>query len=285
MVSTTFNNKEIYNQSLELASDHYENFPVASFIFPKRIRKDVALIYRFARTADDIVDEGDEDDKVKLNLLNSFRSDFEESLKGNYKNKFWELLHQTIIQKQLNPQHFLNLLTAFEQDLKQKSYETFEDLLGYCKNSANPVGRIMLELYGIKSEKIVNYSDKICTALQLTNFWQDVKIDIHKNRIYIPLDDFEKFNSNSECLKAEQTPPVLRQIIEYEVKRTDRLFIEGEKILEFLPYRLRLQVGWTINGGRKILKKISKSNYDVLNYRPTLSKVDYLSALVGTLFK
>lgn len=284
-MSTISNSKEVYNQSLTLASEHYENFPVASFIFPKRIRKDVALIYRFARTADDIVDEGDEDDETKLMVLNLFRSDFEESLKGNYKNKFWELLHQTIIRKELSSQYFINLLMAFEQDLKQKSYETFDDLLGYCKNSANPVGRIMLELYGIKSEKVVNYSDKICTSLQLTNFWQDVKIDIQKNRIYVPIEDFRKFNCKTDILHSEQTPGAIRQIIEYEVKRTNRLFIEGEKILEFLPYRLRLQVGWTINGGRKILKKISKSNYDVLNYRPTLSKVDYLSALVGTLFK
>lgn len=284
-MSTISNSKEVYNQSLTLASEHYENFPVASFIFPKRIRKDVALIYRFARTADDIVDEGDEGDETRLKILNSFRSDFEESLKGSYKNKFWELLHQTIIRKELSSQYFINLLMAFEQDLKQKSYKTFDDLLGYCKNSANPVGRIMLELYGIKSEKVVNYSDKICTALQLTNFWQDVKIDIQKKRIYIPIEDLRKFNCETDMLHSEQTPDAISQIIEYEVKRTDRLFIEGEKILECLPYRLRLQVGWTINGGRKILKKISKSNYDVLNYKPTLSKVDYLSALVGTLFK
>jgi len=278
----SFNKKELseLNDAIDLAETHYENFPVASLLFPKNIRNDVALIYRFARTADDIVDEGNDPDEIKHNKLSSFMNEFEEALNGNYKNNFWKLLHNTITSKQLNPVHFLNLLTAFEQDIYKKEYETFDELLGYCKNSANPVGRIILELNDIRDENINLLSDDICTALQLTNFWQDVKIDLKKGRIYIPQEDFKKFGADKSSLFEEQINDNLRQIIEFELERTEQLFNEGSKILNYLPFRLRWQIKWTINGGTKIIEKIKKNDYDVLNFRPTLSKIDFLIALI-----
>lgn len=278
----SFNKKELseLNDAIDLAENHYENFPVASLLFPKKIRNDVALIYRFARTADDIVDEGNDPDEIKHNKLSSFMNEFEEALNGNYKNNFWKLLHNTITSKQLNPVHFLNLLKAFEQDLFKKEYETFDELLSYCENSANPVGRIILELNNIRDEKLNLLSDRICTALQLTNFWQDVKIDLKKGRIYIPQEDFNKFGVDKSSLFEEQINDNLRQIIEFELERTEQLFKEGSKILNYLPFRLRWQIKWTINGGTKIIEKIKKNDYDVLNFRPTLSKIDFLIALM-----
>lgn len=278
----SFNKKELseLNDAIDLAENHYENFPVASLLFPKKIRNDVALIYRFARTADDIVDEGNDPDEIKHNKLSSFMNEFEEALNGNYKNNFWKLLHNTITSKQLNPVHFLNLLKAFEQDIFKKEYETFDELLSYCKNSANPVGRIILELNDIRDENINLLSDDICTALQLTNFWQDVKIDLQKGRIYIPKEDFKKFGTDKSSLYGEQKTDNLRQLIKFELERTEKLFTDGRKILKFLPFRLRWQIKWTINGGTKIIEKIKKNDYDVLNFRPTLSKIDFLIALI-----
>lgn len=267
-------------ESVNLAAEHYENFPVASFLFPKELRKDVALIYRFARTADDIVDEGGDNDETKLVQLNIFRNYFVNALSGNYESDYWKLLHSTIISKNLNSQHFLNLLVAFEQDLRKKEYSTFTELLDYCENSANPVGRIILELYGIKDPKIVKLSDKICSALQLTNFWQDVKIDTLKSRIYIPLEDFNAFSVDKTIIKSEQIDDNLRQIVKFEVDRTEQMFADGSKILQFLPKRLKWQIKWTINGGLIILEKIRKNHYDVLNYKPTLKKFDYIIALL-----
>jgi len=278
----SYHKKELseLDDAINLAEAHYENFPVASLLFPKKIRNDVALIYSFARTADDIVDEGNEPIDLKHNKLVFFRNEFESALKSNYKSNFWKLLHNTITSKQLNPVHFFNLLIAFEQDLFKKEYATFDELLSYCENSANPVGRIILELNNIRDESLNLLSDKICTALQLTNFWQDVKIDFKKGRIYIPQEDFKKFGTDKSSLLQKQITDNLRQIIKFELGRTEQLFKEGSKILNYLPFRLRWQIKWTINGGTKIIEKIKKNDYDVLNFRPTLSKSDFLIALI-----
>lgn len=278
-MKTRKSDSHTYKEAKTLSSDHYENFPVASFLFRKELRKDVALIYKFARTADDIADEGNYSNEERRISLTRYRNEFENALENNYHNTFWKLLHDTIQKRKLNPQHFSDLLSAFEQDIFKNEYATFDDLLGYCKNSANPVGRIILELYGIDDEKTVSHSDKICTALQLTNFWQDVSIDLQKNRIYIPQEDFAKFGTEKSILKSEQIDEKLRQIIKFEIERTERMFYEGSEILNFLTGRLKWQIKWTINGGMKILNKIRKNNYDVLNYRPTLSKIDYITTL------
>lgn len=277
------NEASVYQEALQLSSEHYENFPVTSFLFPRYLRKDVALVYRFARVADDIVDEGNNPPDIKQKRLSQFRDNFKNSLNGNYQNTFWELLHKTIEARNLNTQNFLNLLSAFEQDISKNEYKTFGELLAYCENSANPVGKIILELYGIKDDEVIMLSDKICTALQLTNFWQDVSVDMQKDRVYIPLEDFSKFKTEKSILFSEQNTGELRQIIKFEVDRTKKMFIEGAKIIEFLTGRLKWQIKWTINGGMKILGKMEKNNYDVLNYKPTLTKFDYIIALVNPL--
>lgn len=272
---------DVYKESEQLASEHYENFPVASFLFPKPLRKDVTVIYAFARRADDIADEGHFSEEERIHKLNSFRASFQKSLQGHYDSDFWKVLSYTIKKRNLDPSNFTKLLSAFEQDITKKRYNNFEEIIDYCERSANPVGRLILQLYNSENEHTVYYSDKICSALQITNFLQDVSIDIKKGRIYLPLEDMRKFEVLETDFYKNETSNKLKKLIEFEVGRVDRMFVEGEEILNHLNYRLKLQVGWTINGGRTILRKIKKNNYEVLNYRPTLSKIDYITAMIN----
>jgi len=182
-----------YEQALMLAKSHYENFPVVSVLIPSQLRKHIAIIYWFARTADDLADEGNLSDVERIEKLDTFESDFISSLTNEATTDFVAALKQTIISNNLSRENFLKLLKAFKQDVTKKRYNNFEEVLDYCSNSANPVGRILLELFDIRNDKAFFYSDKICTALQITNFIQDTKIDYQKGRIYYPLDEMQHF--------------------------------------------------------------------------------------------
>ncbi len=265
-----------YKQAIEFTKSHYENFPVLSFFISKKLRKHVAVVYQFARQADDIADEGKLDDNARIKKLDEYLNNFEAALRKNFTSNFWLALQNTITEKNLDPQNFRNLITAFKQDLVIKKYESYKDLLGYCQNSANPVGRIILELNQIKSEEANKYSDNICTALQLTNFYQDVSLDIKKGRVYIPQEDFELFEINDSIITKQNVNNSFKNLIKYEIERTKQLFDEGKKLLKYLPLRLRLQIMVTIKGGESILEKIESSNYDVLTKRPKLTKSDFL---------
>ena len=161
-------------------------FPVVSILVPKNLRKHVAIIYWFARTADDFADEGNMSEDERIEKLNDFENSLNDLLNGKFKSPFEQALHQTIKQKNLTPQLFFDLLKAFKQDVVKKRYNDFDEVLDYCNCSANPIGRLILELFDIRNEEAFNYSDKICTALQLTNFYQDIEIDYEKGRIYFP---------------------------------------------------------------------------------------------------
>ena len=276
-------NTGVYKETSKLASEHYENFPVASFLFPSHLRKDISVIYTFARHADDIADEGELSESERVDKLGEFSFRFQQALSGNYISDFWRVLHHTILKRKLNPHNFSKLLSAFEQDIRKKNYSTFEELLNYCERSANPVGRIILQLYNKENEHTSLSSDKICTALQLTNFLQDVSVDIRKGRIYLPEADMAKFGVGKDDFYENETSKELRKLVEYEIDIVDDLFIQGSDILNYLPYRLKMQIGWTINGGRAILKKIRKNDYEVLSKRPVLSKIDYINALLRAL--
>ncbi len=267
---------EAYKQAIELTKSHYENFPVLSFFISKKLRKHVAVVYQFARQADDIADEGKLDDNARIKKLDEYLNNFEAALRKNFTSNFWLALQNTITEKNLDPQNFRNLITAFKQDLVIKKYESYKDLLGYCQNSANPVGRIILELNQIKSEEANKYSDNICTALQLANFYQDVSLDIKKGRVYIPQEDFGLFEINDSIITKQNVNNSFKNLMKYEIERTKQLFDEGKKLLKYLPLRLRLQIMVTIKGGESILEKIESSNYDVLTKRPKLTKSDFL---------
>ncbi len=274
---------EGYIQARKLAKSHYENFPVVSVFIKKTLRNDVAIVYWFARTADDIADEGNNSPDEKVNLLNKFESDFIRTISGNPKNPLEAALLHTINTHSLSTKDFLNLLSAFKQDITVNRYESMDLLLDYCSRSANPVGRIILDLHGIKVENLKLLSDKICTALQLTNFWQDVSVDFLKNRIYVPKLELLRFGVFSDDISSTIDTATFKECIKYLCFYTNNMFKEGQKLVRQLPQPLRYEIAWTVNGGKNILEKIRKIDYNVFRERVTLSKLDYLGLAVLSL--
>ncbi|HVO73453.1 MAG TPA: squalene synthase HpnC [Ignavibacteriaceae bacterium] len=278
-----YNLPSVYNEVLHFAKNHYENFPVVSFLVKKNLRKYIAVIYWFARTADDMADEGDFTSEERLKMLDSFEEKLALSVKGNFTNVFEEALYHTIEDKNLTSEYFFNLLTAFKQDVCKKRYKNFDDLLDYCRNSANPVGRLVLELYGIRNEKAFLLSDKICTALQLTNFYQDTLIDYEKGRIYYPLDEMKLFEIEEKVFDLNQNNLNLSKLLEFNIRRTRKLFDEGKELINYLSGRLKLEIKWTILGGEAVLKKIENNNYNIFRERPNLSKKDFFVLFMKSL--
>lgn len=270
------NIKEGYQQAQRLAREHYENFPVVSFFLPKDIRNDIAIIYWFARTADDFADEGTGGIPERISLLKFFESRLEKLLQSEFDNSLELALFNTINEKKLTTTYFFDLLSAFKQDVEKSRYANFAEIQDYCQRSANPVGRLILELNGIKNEEAILYSDKICTALQLTNFYQDTLIDFQKGRIYYPADEMEKFEVSEKVFELKENSFNFQQLLKYNVDRAQAMFEEGEKIFGYLQGKIKIQIKWTVKGGEEILKKIKKNNYNVLNKRPELNRSDMI---------
>jgi len=265
-----------YSQSIIFTKSHYENFPVVSLFIPKEFRKHIAVVYQFARQADDLADEGNLDKQIRLKNLEEFETKLTQCLSGKFEGEFWVALYNTIQSKNLTSQHFYDLLSAFKQDVVKKRYETYDELLDYCKRSANPVGRIILELFGIIDQKAFQYSDSVCTALQITNFLQDVSVDLLKDRIYIPKVEWQKFDVDEKVFEFKKNNTNFKSLIKIQVEKTRAFFSEGWKLIPFLDKRIKKQIIMTILGGEKILSKIEKNGYNVLDNRPTLSKIDYM---------
>jgi squalene synthase HpnC len=273
-----------YNEALDIAKSHYENFPIVSFFVPKRLRKHVAIIYWFARSADDIADEGNEKPEFRLDKLNEFELKFKQALNGNPGSVFFSALSETITALNLTPKHFTDLLYAFKQDVVKKRYCNYEELLNYCNHSANPVGRLILELFNVRNKDAYYYSDEICTALQLTNFFQDTKIDFNRGRIYYTQAEMEKYGVTERMFELNENNLNLQKLVKFNVERAQVLFNDGKKLLKLLKGGLKLEVSWTVRGGEAILDRITKSNFDVLNKRPVLSKTDFVKLLFTTIF-
>ncbi|MBE2278829.1 MAG: squalene synthase HpnC, partial [Ignavibacteriaceae bacterium] len=255
---------------------HYENFPVVSKFLKKDIRKYVAAIYVFARTADDIVDEGDLPVEKRIDKIDEFKTSFEESLRGERDDWFWQVIRDTILKNELTVSLFTDLLDAFKQDLTVNRFENFAEICHYCKRSANPIGRLLLELHGIKNEKANKLSDKICTALQLINFYQDLSIDFKRDRLYIPLQEISDFKLKIESLDKVIFTPEFKELMKYQVDRADKMIREGAELLTFLNGRFRFQIAATVLGGSKILDQIKKLDYNTISQRPSLEKKDFL---------
>ncbi len=275
-------NNSVYESALKYARTHYENFPVVSFLIPAELRKHVAIIYWFARTADDIADEGTMAEMERLRKLNDFEVRFNQLLHGKYSSGYEKALHQTIVEKSLSPEHFTNLIKAFRQDVTKKEYWNYDELLDYCTNSANPVGRLILELHSVRNAEAIFYADKICTALQVTNFLQDVKVDFEKGRIYLPQDELEEYGIDKTIFEGSKINLNFKRLIKSNVNRTQLMFDEGRKLLKFLSGRLKYEIKWTILGGEAVLKKIRLNDYDVF-IRPHLTKPDFIRLLVRSL--
>ena len=273
-----------YEKALILAKSHYENFPVVSLLIPKTLRKDLSVIYWFARTADDLADEGSHSDEQRLKKLSVFEGRLENLLEGYCSSELESALAKTIKTENLSPEHFYNLLKAFKQDVTKKRYSDFNDVLSYCENSANPVGRLILELINIKDEKAIYYSDKICTALQITNFIQDTAIDFKKGRIYYPLDEMQKFGVKEKMFELKENNLNFNHLVEFSITRTQQMFNEGKNLLSYLKGRIKFEIMATISGGELILRKIKEQDYDVLNVRPILSSSDYFKMFIKSIF-
>lgn len=274
-----------YKKAQDFARNHYENFPVVSFLVKKELRKHVAVIYWFARTADDIADEGNISENERLQRLDDFEKRLGNGLNNRFEDGFDRALAETIRSKNLSPVHFTDLLRAFRQDVVKKRYASFEEVTGYCRYSANPVGRLILELYGIRDEEAFEFSDKICTALQLTNFYQDSAVDFEKGRIYYPLNEMKKFGVEEKMFLLKENNSNLRELVKFSVMRTIKMFDEGRNLLRYLDGRLKLEIKWTILGGELVLEKIRKNNFDVLRQRPAISRLDFGGLLIKSFWR
>jgi len=277
--------KSGYSQALKLAKSHYENFPVVSFLVPGKLKTDVAIIYWFARTADDYSDEGNFSPSERLDKLQEFENRLSDVFSNHPADNLEAALKHTIVTRKLNPENFFNLLKAFKQDVVKNRYNDFNEVLAYCSNSANPVGRILLELFDIRDERAIYYSDKICTALQITNFIQDTQIDYQKGRIYYPLDEMERFNIDEKVFEMNRNNLNLKKLIEFSVNRVQNFFNEGKSLLEFLSGRFKYEIAWTINGGEEILNKIRGANFDIFTKRASLTKTDYLKLFIKSIIQ
>jgi len=274
----------------DLTKNHYENFPVASFLIPKDKRKYIYAIYAFARAADDFADEpGIEGGKEKrLALLDEWNGKLNDCYTGKAYDPIFIALSATVKDCKIPKELLENLLNAFRQDVKKSRYENFDEVLGYCKNSADPVGRLVLLVFDIHGDELFEKSDKICTALQLANFWQDVKIDLEKDRIYIPKDDMANFGVSEDDLVNKNNSKTFRDLIKFQVERTEKQFKEGRVLLdllkkEFVSKRLILELKLTWLGGMEILNKIKAIDYNVLGTRLKLSFFDKIKLLIKTL--
>jgi squalene synthase HpnC len=262
-----------------IARSHYENFPVASRFISKDRRKYIWTIYAFARIADDYADEPGYTLAERMDRLNQWEQYLDECYSGNPTHRVFAALAETIERFQLPHELFQNLLSAFRADVTVKRYESFDDVLAYCRNSANPIGRLLLLLLNYRSDTMLQLSDSICTALQLTNFWQDISVDVKKDRLYLPLEELREFGCSEEDLFHQQMNDRLRNFIAFQVRRTADLFVAGKPLLSMVGKDLSRELNLTWNGGTRILKKIHEQNYDVLTKRPRLTALDKLTLL------
>jgi squalene synthase HpnC len=256
--------------------DHYENFPVASLLIPARLRPAVEAIYAWARCADDLADEGVVAPEQRLSALADMQSDLYRIEQGLVPEQaVAQRLAPMVTQYHLPIGLFHDLLSAFMQDVTTLRYAHFEQVRDYCRRSADPVGRLMLHLYGTVSPENLAHSDAICTGLQLANFWQDVAIDWQKNRVYLPQDSLQQFGVSEGQIAAGVVDTAWKNLMRHEVQRTRSLLESGSPLALLLPGRLGWELRLVIQGGLRILQRIEQVDYDVFRQRPTLKKTDW----------
>lgn len=286
-----------------MAVDHYENFPVASLLLPRELRSAVRDIYRYARSADDIADEGDATPPERLAALAEYRlalNAIASDPAGSGplpRPEIFDPLRNTMRLHGLPASPFLDLLSAFEQDVVKNRYEDDTDLFDYCRRSANPVGRLLLHLYGRHDEASPALSDAICTGLQLTNFWQDVAPDWEKGRVYLPRRDRERHGVTEEwmgrCVAkrricAEGSDRLLadgwRHLMNEKIRQARQMLLSGKPLVARLPLRAGLELRLIIEGGLRILERLEHINYDVFARRPVLTPMDWPRMALRALF-
>jgi len=265
-----------------LATHHYENFHVVSWLLPKRLHQDFYNIYAYCRSADDLGDETG-DRAESLRLLEWWRGELDAMYDGRPAHPVFVALLPTVRKYGIPRQPFADLIQAVVQDQTVTRYRGWEDLFGYCRYSANPVGRLVLYLCGYSDAERQRLSDATCTALQLANFWQDVTVDLLKDRIYIPLDVMERHGYPLDDLFARRFNPAFREVMREIVEKARGLFLEGLPLSRAVDRRLALDIDLFSRGGMRVLEKIERQGYDVLAARPAISKAERVGLLLGSL--
>jgi squalene synthase HpnC len=263
-----------------MAVDHYENFPVASWLCPPPLRPAVAAIYWFARTADDLADEGDALPTQRLEALAHYRADLRAVARGAEPSARWPQVFgplQRALRRHGLPVVLMeSLLSAFEQDVEKDRYATREELLDYCSRSANPVGRLLLHLYGVRDDASLSQSDALCTALQLINFWQDLSIDLRRGRVYVPLSDCAQEAVEPAQLLQLRQDRATRRLVARQARWAGELLRQGAPLATRLPGRVGWELRLVVQGGLRILDKIEAQGFNTLQRRPRLNPWDLM---------
>ncbi len=269
-----------------MPNQHYENFPVASPLLPPAMRAPVRVIYAFARSADDLADEGDAPPEARIAALDAYERELDLIDAGKTpSNELFRQLAETVRERQLSTRPLHDLLSAFRQDVRKTRYASYAELLDYCTRSANPVGRLMLALAGRQEDALLTRSDAICSALQIINFLQDVAIDWQKSRIYLPQEDLQRFGVTEADIAASAagatdtssaTTERWRALMQFQVDRARRLMHEGAPLALDVGGRLGWELRLIVQGGLRILQKIEAVGHDVFRQRPTLGAADWL---------
>ena len=281
--------EEIEN-SLMLTKEHYENFPVASFVLPKRLRHPIALIYNFARQADDFADEGRHKPETRLAKLQSFRDQLDLIEDNNpTKSAFFAELGVIIRTHKLPLAPFYDLLDAFSQDITKTRYANFHEVLDYCHRSANPIGALLLYLFDKATPQNLAYSNKVCTALQLINFYQDVAIDFedthHKSRVYLCQDEMAQYGVTEAQIAAQHVNQNWGNFMLFNIERAEAMLQDGKPLEHILPGRIGLEMRMIIGGGEQVIYKLKNVRGDIFKHRPTLKVWDWPVILLKSLLK
>lgn len=264
---------------------HYENFPVASLFLPREKRPYICAVYAFARTADDYADEGTRTHAERLYLLDEWEKKLDAAYEGRPDGPVFVAIAETAARTGIPKNALADLLEAFRMDVTNNSFNTFDDLLRYCRHSANPVGRLVLHIFDAVSDRAIEQSDALCTGLQLANFWQDVSNDLARGRLYIPLEDIARYGYTESELRRGIADERFRTLMAFEVQRTKDFFEKGRPLLTETIPALRTELRLTWRGGMTILRKIEQARYDVLDRRPAISLRDKLVIMAHAIFR
>jgi squalene synthase HpnC len=282
-LNTTYTHAEAEQYTRWLATHHYENFHVVSFLLPKRLHQDFYNVYSFCRWADDLGDEIG-DTAESLRLLGWWRGELEAMYRGQVQHPVFVALEGTARKYQLPQQLFADLISAFEHDQRVTRYANWDEVFEYCRCSANPVGRLVLRLCGYSDDQRDRLSDATCTALQLANFWQDVTVDLEKDRVYLPQDLFTRHGYTLDELRAGTFNAAFQNVMRDAVGVARNLFLEGLPLVKTVDKRLAFDLELFSRGGMRVLEKIEQQNYNVLAARPAISKFERVQLLVGSLW-
>ncbi|GMR18001.1 MAG: squalene synthase HpnC [Gammaproteobacteria bacterium] len=277
-MTTSLSVNSAYRSCLQLANSHYENFPVASVLLPRHLRKPIAAIYAFARQADDFADEGHADNQTRLSALNHYNEMLERLLTGTQPDDVvFIALQDTIERYQLPASLFRDLLSAFSQDVVKKSYNDFSEVLDYCRRSANPVGRLLLHLAKQATPEHCAQSDAICTALQLINFLQDTTVDYKVGRIYLPQDELQEFGVSEGDIATRLYSEAWQKLITFQISRIRSMMLSGAPLATSLPGRLGWEIRATVLGGLQVLNKLEHCNQHSFLSRERLVTSDWVT--------